>query len=75
MDPERGAQRAEQGMLFGDSLLSDGVSDQSGGYRGPVVNKIVEITYRQLDYWARTGLVESPRCGRRGDQAASGCTP
>lgn len=27
------------------------------GYRGPAVCKIVGITYRQLDYWARTGLV------------------
>lgn len=28
------------------------------GYRGPTVCKIVDISYRQLDYWARTGLVE-----------------
>ena len=28
------------------------------GYRGPTVCKIVGITYRQLDYWARTSLVE-----------------
>jgi hypothetical protein len=28
------------------------------GYRGPAVCRIVGITYRQLDYWARTGLVE-----------------
>jgi DNA-binding transcriptional MerR regulator len=27
------------------------------GYRVPDVTKIVGITYRQLDYWARTGLV------------------
>ncbi len=27
------------------------------GFRGPVVCKIVGITYRQLDYWARTGLL------------------
>lgn len=27
------------------------------GFRGPTVCKIVGITYRQLDYWARTGLV------------------
>jgi DNA-binding transcriptional MerR regulator len=27
------------------------------GYRGPQVCKIVGITYRQLDYWARTRLV------------------
>ncbi|HVE75925.1 MAG TPA: MerR family transcriptional regulator [Actinomycetota bacterium] len=27
------------------------------GYRGPQVCKIVGISYRQLDYWARTSLV------------------
>ncbi len=27
------------------------------GYRGPTVCRLVDITYRQLDYWARTGLV------------------
>jgi DNA-binding transcriptional MerR regulator len=27
------------------------------GYRGPQACKIVDITYRQLDYWTRTGLV------------------
>lgn len=27
------------------------------GYRAPQVCKLVEITYRQLDYWARTGLI------------------
>jgi DNA-binding transcriptional MerR regulator len=27
------------------------------GYRGPQVCALVGITYRQLDYWARTGLL------------------
>jgi DNA-binding transcriptional MerR regulator len=27
------------------------------GYRGPQACKVVGITYRQLDYWTRTGLV------------------
>ncbi|HLU30361.1 MAG TPA: MerR family transcriptional regulator [Acidimicrobiia bacterium] len=27
------------------------------GYRAPQVCSLVEITYRQLDYWARTGLL------------------
>jgi DNA-binding transcriptional MerR regulator len=27
------------------------------GYRGTVVYKLVGISYRQLDYWTRTGLV------------------
>ncbi len=37
------------------------IGDEGGqrdGYRGPTVCKIVGVTYRQLDYWARTGLVE-----------------
>jgi DNA-binding transcriptional MerR regulator len=28
-----------------------------GGFRGPQVCELVGITYRQLDYWARTGLL------------------
>ena len=27
------------------------------GYRGPIAYAVAGITYRQLDYWARTGLV------------------
>jgi DNA-binding transcriptional MerR regulator len=34
------------------------VKSPAEGFRGPQVCKIVGITYRQLDYWARTGLVE-----------------
>ena len=32
--------------------------DDSSGYRGAVAARAAGITYRQLDYWARTGLVE-----------------
>jgi DNA-binding transcriptional MerR regulator len=32
-------------------------SVNTNGYRVPEVCKVVGITYRQLDYWARTGLV------------------
>ena len=38
----------------------DGFDDAvpvDGGFRGPQVCNIVGITYRQLDYWARTDLV------------------
>ncbi|MEO5982678.1 MAG: MerR family transcriptional regulator, partial [Pedococcus sp.] len=47
--------RAAQGLLFTDDLpeLSEDI-----GYRGPTACKAAGITYRQLDYWARTGLVE-----------------
>jgi DNA-binding transcriptional MerR regulator len=33
------------------------MANGEAGYRGPQVCKIVGITYRQLDYWARTDLV------------------
>ncbi|MEV6317715.1 MerR family transcriptional regulator [Streptomyces sp. NPDC051776] len=38
----------------------DAVEDPSElvGYRGPTACAAAGITYRQLDYWARTGLVE-----------------
>ena len=50
---------AEQGTLFPDSVLADphGASDQLLGYRGSAACQIAGITYRQLDYWARTSLV------------------
>jgi DNA-binding transcriptional MerR regulator len=47
--------RGQQGMLFSDDLP---VLDESVGYRGPTACAAAGITYRQLDYWARTGLVE-----------------
>jgi DNA-binding transcriptional MerR regulator len=43
----------EQGALFPDASLPD----EMVGYRGPAACEIAGITYRQLDYWARTGLV------------------
>jgi DNA-binding transcriptional MerR regulator len=44
----------EQGLLFTDDV-SPLPSDT--GYRGPTACNAAGITYRQLDYWARTGLV------------------
>ncbi len=35
-----------------------GAADEVIGYRGPTACAAAGITYRQLDYWARTGLVE-----------------
>ncbi len=35
----------------------DSVPDELIGYRGPSACQIAGITYRQLDYWARTSLV------------------
>lgn len=46
---------SDQGILFSDGLPE---LDENAGYRGPTACKVAGITYRQLDYWARTGLVE-----------------
>ncbi|ROQ73483.1 MerR family transcriptional regulator [Streptomyces sp. NBC_01260] len=41
------------------AVAGDGVASAKGiGYRGPTACAAAGITYRQLDYWARTGLVE-----------------
>ena len=48
------AQSSQEPLFDGDySAVGPGV-----GYRGPVACAAAGITYRQLDYWARTGLVE-----------------
>jgi DNA-binding transcriptional MerR regulator len=64
VEPREQAERAQppagpagqQGVLFPDAL-SRTVSEDAG-YRGPTACAAAGITYRQLDYWARTGLVE-----------------
>ncbi|MBA2774661.1 MAG: MerR family transcriptional regulator, partial [Nocardioidaceae bacterium] len=56
---ERAADAADaadaQGLLFDDDVAS---LPDDVGYRGPTACSAAGITYRQLDYWARTGLVE-----------------
>ena len=51
-----------EGLVDGAGV--DGVAGQ--GYRGPQVCKIVGITYRQLDYWARTNLIRPSIADARG---------
>lgn len=46
----------EQSSLFDGDDLRPAIVHL--GYRGPVACAAAGITYRQLDYWARTGLVE-----------------
>jgi DNA-binding transcriptional MerR regulator len=48
-------QAGQQGLLFGDDVAA---RPEGIGYRGPTACSAAGITYRQLDYWARTGLVE-----------------
>ena len=54
----------DQPALFSeDGLHSEAVHL---GYRGPIACAAAGITYRQLDYWARTGLVEPSIRGASG---------
>lgn len=66
--PDRSSTRpagvvAEQGVLFGQDVRT--LPDDTG-FRGPVACRAAGITYRQLDYWARTGLVEPTVRGAQG---------
>jgi DNA-binding transcriptional MerR regulator len=50
-------ERADE--ILQDTLFDDGMEPtEEPGYRGPAASVAAGITYRQLDYWARTGLVE-----------------
>ena len=50
-----GTGTAVQEPLFADGIPSAPPADV--GYRGTTACAVAGITYRQLDYWARTGLV------------------
>jgi DNA-binding transcriptional MerR regulator len=51
-----------QGLLFDEHVQLPA----DAGYRGPTACAAAGITYRQLDYWARTGLVEPSVRGAQG---------
>ena len=55
--------RYDLGLLFTDGLPD---LDNAEGYRGAVAARAAGITYRQLDYWARTALVEPTVRGAAG---------
>jgi DNA-binding transcriptional MerR regulator len=55
---------AHAGQASLDEVLPEG--GDVPGYRGPQVCTIVGITYRQLDYWARTDLVRPSLADARG---------
>ncbi len=54
-------QSSGQGQLFTDAAVGapsyDEADSEAFGYRGPTACAAAGITYRQLDYWARTGLL------------------
>ena len=47
--------RYDLGLLFTDGMPE---LDADAGYRGAIAARAAGISYRQLDYWARTQLVE-----------------
>ena len=51
--------------LVQESLFDIGPSDEVG-YRVPIACQVAGITYRQLDYWARTNLVRPSIRGAKG---------
>ncbi|HEY1917691.1 MAG TPA: MerR family transcriptional regulator [Streptosporangiaceae bacterium] len=53
-------------MFSDDELGSRPEDDEGTGYRGPTACAAAGITYRQLDYWARTGLIEPSVRAARG---------
>src|SRR5579863_2767290 len=48
------------------SSALNAVGQATDGFRGPQVCALVGITYRQLDYWARTGLMRPSIADARG---------
>jgi DNA-binding transcriptional MerR regulator len=58
-------QTARPGTQLG-LFPEDVVPDDFVGYRVPIACQVAGITYRQLDYWARTGLVSPTIRGAAG---------
>jgi DNA-binding transcriptional MerR regulator len=55
--------RYDLGLLFTDGMPD---LDDATGYRGAIAARAAGISYRQLDYWARTELVEPTVRGAAG---------
>jgi DNA-binding transcriptional MerR regulator len=55
--------RYDLGLLFTDGMPD---LDDTAGYRGAIAARAAGISYRQLDYWARTQLVEPTVRGAAG---------
>ena len=63
--PGSGQAGGQRGHATAGSAAQDGET-ATMGYRGPTACAAAGITYRQLDYWARTGLVEPSVQGAHG---------
>jgi DNA-binding transcriptional MerR regulator len=55
--------RYDLGLLFTDGMPD---LEDNEGFRGTIAARAAGISYRQLDYWARTGLVEPTIRGAAG---------
>src|SRR5215210_1163456 len=55
--------RYDLGLLFTDGMPD---LEDNEGFRGTIASRAAGISYRQLDYWARTGLVEPSIRGAAG---------
>jgi DNA-binding transcriptional MerR regulator len=55
--------RYDLGLLFTDGMPD---LDAAAGYKGAIAARAAGISYRQLDYWARTELVEPTVRGAAG---------
>jgi len=62
--PDRRSAEQQQ-LLFGEERPGQPMPEDVG-FRGPIACSAAGITYRQLDYWARTGLVEPSVRSARG---------
>ncbi|MGA1450161.1 MAG: MerR family transcriptional regulator, partial [Candidatus Nanopelagicales bacterium] len=60
LSDSRAANNHKSKRLIQDSLFDLDVEPipEGTGYRGSVACQAAGISYRQLDYWARTGLIE-----------------
>lgn len=63
LKPHDDSSRYGLGLLFTDGMPE---LDENFGYRGAVAARAAGISYRQLDYWARTELVEPTVRGAAG---------
>src|SRR5436190_18426426 len=63
IEPSRSEPRYDLGLLFTDGMVE---LDDNAGYRGAIAARAAGISYRQLDYWARTQLVEPTVRGAAG---------
>jgi DNA-binding transcriptional MerR regulator len=57
---------ADRSPKAGPVAAANGAGQTDDGFRGPQVCTLIGITYRQLDYWARTGLLRPSIADARG---------